>query len=252
MIQIQVHGLDEVIRAFGTLGRRQLPYAMARSLTDVAKLDRQELKEEMRSVFDRPTGFTLNSTRFEMARIDQLQSVVFFKELSATSSHHYLEPQVEGGSRPLKAFEKRLARAGIMRPGQFAVPGSGASLDAHGNVKRSQIVEILSYFATFREAGYSGNMTAANRARRARGTSRSFGYRYFSIPAGHRSGLHPGIYKKTLQGRGSSIKAVFLFVSGARYEKRLDVQRVAAKTYDANFNRIFAQHFQRAIATARR
>lgn len=252
MISVQVHGIDEVIRAFGALGNRQAPYAMARTLTDVAKLDRVALKNEMQAVFDRPTPYTLNSTRFKMATTDNLESMVYFKEASATSSHHYLEPQVYGGTRPLKAFEKRLARAGIMRSGQFVVPGSGAPLDAYGNVKRSFIVEVLSYMNTFREAGYSGNMTQASRERRRRGTRTNFGYSFFAIPRGHRSGLHPGIYRKTYQGRGTTIKAVFLFVDATHYSQRLNIQKVASETYDTHFNRLFAMHFDRAIATARR
>ncbi len=252
MINVQVQGIDEVIRAFGALGERQAPYAMARTLTDTAKLDRVALKDEMRTVFDRPTPYTLNSTRFNMATVDNLESVVYFKELSATTRQHYLEPQVEGGSRPLKAFEKRLARAGIMRPGQFAVPASSAPLDAYGNVKRSFLVEVLSFFNTFREAGYSANMTQASRNRRRRGTRNAFGYSYFAIPPGHRSGLTPGIYRKTYQGRGTTIKAVFIFVGSTHYEKRFDIQKVARETYDSNFNRLFATHFERAIATARR
>ena len=53
----------------------------------------------MRSVFDRPTPFTLNSIGVKPARKDNLESVVFVKDI-ATS---YLAPYEFGGRNKLNS-----------------------------------------------------------------------------------------------------------------------------------------------------
>jgi hypothetical protein len=252
MINVQVHGLDALIRGLDSLAARQMPFAFSKSLTQVAYLAKTDTQDEMRRVFDRPTHFTLNSERVLRATRDNLESVVWFKDVSPTARHHYLEPQVYGGGRPLKAFEARLKARGILPGGWLIVPGAGASLDAFGNMRRGQIVEILSYFDSFREAGYGGNMGQAGRDRRSRSTSSRYGFSYFAIRPGQTSHLHPGIYRRTRTNFGSSIKPVMIFISGARYTKRLDLERIATKTYDENFNRLFAANFDTALQGARR
>ena len=251
MINIEVHGLDSLLRGLDRAATRQMPFAIAKSLTQVAYQAKADTRDEMMRVFDRPTNFTLNSERVIRATRDNLESVVWFKDVSPTSRHHYLEPQVYGGGRHLKRFEARLIARGVMPGGFLAVPGRGASLDAFGNMRRGQIVEILSYFDSFREAGYGGNMGQAGRDRRSRSTSSRYGFSYFAIKPGHVSHLHPGIYRKTRTNFGSSISPVLLFVSGTSYTKRLNLERIALETYDEHFERLFAVNFDAALRSAR-
>lgn len=251
MINIQIRGLDSLMRGFDQAATRQMPFAMAKSLTQVAGLAKTAAREEMQRVFDRPTNFTLNAQRVISATRNNLESVVWFKDVKPFARHHYLEPQVYGGNRPQKSFEHRLQSRGILPSGWLVTPAAGARLDGFGNMSRGQIVEILSYFDSFREAGYGGNMGSAGRARRARGTRSRYGFSYFAIRPGQASHLSPGIYRKTKSNFGSSIKPIMMFVSGAHYTMRLDVEGIAASTYDEHFDRLFAANFNAALATAR-
>lgn len=74
--------------------RRQLPIATARALTRLAQSGRDGVKERMRSVFDRPTPFTVNQgVTITSATKTNLESSVFVKDIQAG----YLHLQEFGG-----------------------------------------------------------------------------------------------------------------------------------------------------------
>ncbi|SER86124.1 hypothetical protein SAMN04244573_04468, partial [Azotobacter beijerinckii] len=50
---------------------RQMPFATALALTRTAQLAKEAIEQDMRSVFDRPTRWTLNSLRLIPARKDR-------------------------------------------------------------------------------------------------------------------------------------------------------------------------------------
>lgn len=251
MAAVEIRGLDELIRGISELERNQLPFAIAKSLTDIAVIAMGNTVNEMKSVFDRPTPFTLNSLKVERAKKTQLQSRVMLKDPTRIDDpDHYLNPQTIGGKRGFKAFEARLFRKRILPAGYYTVPGNGADIDGYGNMSRGQIVQILSYFDAFGDAGFRADMGDEGRTRLASGTGRRYGIAYFSIQPGARSHLHPGIYKRINSNFGSAIKLVLLFVRNVTYSKKLNIQRIADETYDRNFNEIFRQNFINAVNTA--
>jgi hypothetical protein len=248
MANVEIRGLDELVRGLGDLRSNSLPFALAKTLTNVATIAKENTVNEMRNVFDRPTPYTLNSLTIKVATKQNLQSKVQLKDNTLIGNqNHYLNPEVTGGLRAFKPFEKRLFRRGVLPHGYYTVPASGADFDAFGNMNRGQITQILSFFDSFSEAGFGGNMGAAGRTRLSRGTARRYGIAYFAIQPGGNSRLHPGIYKRINSNFGSAIKPVLLFVRNVTYRKRLDIQRIADKTYSQNFNRIFIQNFNDAI-----
>lgn len=116
--------------------------ATAVALTQTAKQVEAAERSEFAKDLDRPKPFTLNALRTLPATPASLTAEVLLKTyISNPSAQHYLEPQVHGGSRPLKAFEKRLFK--YLPQGWFVVPGKGAKLDAYGNMTRQQIVDVL-------------------------------------------------------------------------------------------------------------
>lgn len=247
MANVEVRGLDELVQGFGDLRSNSLPFALAKTLTNIASIAKDNTVDEMRHVFDRPTPYTLNSLTIKAATKTNLQSKVQLKDNTLIGNqNHYLNPEVAGGLRAFKPFEMRLFRRGVLPRGYYTVPASGADFDAFGNMNRGQITQIISFFDSFSEAGFGGNMGPAGRARLARGTARRYGIAYFAIQPGD-SRLHPGIYKRINSNFGSAIKPVLLFVKNSRYQKRLDIQRIADKTYSDNFNSIFTQNFRDAI-----
>jgi len=247
MAIIEVRGLDELIRGLADLRDNNMNFAIAKTLTDIAWIAKSKTVTEMQSVFDRPTSFTLNSLRVDRATKQNLKSRVWFKPVNALRHDHYIVPQVASGKRRFKPFEGRLLSRGILPRDYYTVPASGADLDGYGNMKGGQITQILSFFDSFSEAGYDGNMGAAGRARLGRATSRRYGISYFAIQPNSNSHLKPGIYKRINSNFGSAVKPVLLFFRNVTYRQKLNIQRIADKTYAENFNDLFSQNFTNAV-----
>ena len=139
--------------------QRQIPFVIASALTKTAVRVKPEIQKEMTKVFDRPTRYTLNSVFVTPAKKkdENPTARVWLKDDTATynrggNAAEYLWPQIAGGStRALKRFEIRLKNHGLLPPGMFVRPGTGAKLDNHGNVNTGQMSAILAHLKTIRE-----------------------------------------------------------------------------------------------------
>ena len=77
------------------------------ALDATAKAIRDEVKTTMPRVFDRPTPYTLNSLQVTPTHNHNMTAMVWFKDPDRMGQH-YLVPQVDGGPRKLKGFERGL------------------------------------------------------------------------------------------------------------------------------------------------
>lgn len=228
-----------------------IPFAVVKALTRTAKLAQLAIRDEMVRVFDRPTPYTLNSTYVRPATKAQPVSSVYLKDDSSkgTPATKYLAPQIEGGTRSQKRFESALQRIGVLPDGWYVIPGKAARLDAYGNWSRGQIVQILAWFQAFGEQGFRANTTLERRKKLARGTKRKRGTQYFAVLPSRRASkwLTPGIYLQTRFGFGSALQPIAIFVSSARYQRRLDFYGIGEKVAQAQF----PIELQRALAEER-
>lgn len=237
------------------LADKQVRFAAAVALTRTAQAVKVAQVDEMKRVFDRPTNYTLNSLFVRGARPNRLDALVWVKDDAGKGipATKYLLPQVEGGQRSHKRFEKALINAGVLPYGMFAVPGDGAEVDAFGNIQRGQIVRVLAYFRAFGQQGYSANITDKRKASLAKGSAKRGvrGISYFSLRE-RRGKLPPGIYSRTSFGAwGSAIKPIMIFVTRPQYQRAWDfyatANRVASERFELEFERSKAE----ALATAR-
>lgn len=177
------------------LVKKHFPFAMAQTLTKLAQNTKSDTVRQMRSRFDRPTPWTLNSLfvqRAEKADGDKMVAIVNVQD--GKGSRRYADQQFpamgetfvatgadkravighqfSGGQRQWKRFESRLRAIGILPPGLAAVPPAKGSwampLDRYGNAPSGRIMKILSYFAAFTESGSAGNTTTAGRFKLAK------------------------------------------------------------------------------------
>jgi hypothetical protein len=252
-VKISIHSdIDQASKWITDFGRQQLPFATAVALNKTAELVQAAEVKEMRDVFDRPTPYTLNSLYVKRATKSNLEAEVKLKDdvYKGTPAAKYLLPEIVGGLRRLKRFEKALQSVGAMPPGYFAVPGAAAKVDQFGNLDRGLIVQVLSYFKAFSAAGYHANITAARREKIARGTKKKIGYEYFvGAPAGGKLPL--GIWQRFHLGHGSAIKPIIIFMPHAIYREVFDFQYVADRVVAKNFAGEFDKAFAMAIATAK-
>jgi len=239
------------LTAFTAAGKKQITFATRVALTRTAQLASANLKHEMRDIFRSPTPYTLSSLFVRPATAKRLEAEVKLKDFAAkaTPAATYLAPQIKGGLRPMKRFEKAMQSVGALPPGYRIVPGAGAKLDSYGNMNRGQIVQILAYFRSFPEAGYKANMTAQGRAKLALGNKKRAGFRYFVGRPGDRAPL--GVYQSMRGGGPGALKPVMIFVRWALYHKNFDFTYVVEKTVEKEFDGQFKRAFAEAMRTAR-
>ncbi|MDQ2821948.1 MAG: hypothetical protein M3Y65_16400 [Pseudomonadota bacterium] len=240
----------DVAKRISELGK-QGRFAAATSLTRVAKEDvKPGIRQLMATTFDRPTAYTLNSTVVKIATKANLESRVWLKDDiwgRGTPAGRYLGPQIFGGRRQQKGMERLLQAARLMPAGWIAVPSVGAQLDGNGNVKRSQIVQIMSQLRMQRGAGYESRATGSQRSNR---TIARQGVTYFATPALYR-GLKPGVYIKRKTGQASTIRPVFLFLSQATYRPILKFFETGERLARDRFPVYWDEELAKAIASAR-
>jgi hypothetical protein len=228
------------IRALARGFRRATLEALDRTALDLRDAEVREIDDS----FDRPTPFTRNAVYVQRTQGGVAVAEVGLKGANAASGRgaaKYLQAQIEGGGRALKAFEKAIRGLGVMDGTQFIVPGRFARLDAYGNISRGQIVQVLSQLRAFtgaesvsrnlvrRDGTRSGgdDSTTAKRARQLRNAAfRRAGGQYFAVGPAPRGGLRPGIYQRQVATRrltgapSPRPRPIMLFVDRAQYEQR--------------------------------
>lgn len=245
--------MTEALRALGVV-ESQMAFAMAKALTATGQDVKEAETKAIRSVFDRPTPYTQRAVYLRPATKQRLQAVVWLKDGNRTE--HYLLPQIQGGSRPMKRFEERLRMSGYMTASERAVPAQAAQLDAYGNMSRGQINQILSQLKTAVVQGDYSNATNSKRSRAKRATVEYFVARR-TLPrrgwAGQRAEtfqqhLPNGVWERRRFSWGTSVRPVLLFVTGVTYRRRFDFFGIGERTIAATLPR----HLQSAAAQAMR
>lgn len=243
-IQISVKGMKEVQDLLKEI-KGATPVVLAKSLNYTAVVVRDGLKAEMKSVFDNPNPWTLNSLKLQYATPTSLEAAVHNKDEfdmgKGTPAYKYLYPQIFGGERNVKRFEMALRYKGVLPPNMYVVPGSYCELDQYGNISAGQIRQILSYFGSAEmTAGYMMNMTSKRKARLAKGTKKQAGFIYLINPTWSR-GLAPGIYKRLSNMWHSPLFSIMIFVRKPNYKPRFDFfgkgQQITDKEWEAIFDR---------------
>jgi hypothetical protein len=226
--------------------RKQIPFALSYAINETAKEVQGGLANEM-SVFDRPKPATVKGTFIKRSTKANLEAVIGLKtRAQGTPTSEYLNAQINPGRREDKRSEILLQRAGILPAGYQTRPGSGARLDAYGNMSRGQIVQILSYFQTFGGISESGRFKGKTTKSRAINRTGAATGKYFIVPDGY-AGLATGVWKR----QGRKIEPILIFIKPAIYRKRYDFYGVANKIVRTSFVRQFDKALQYALATAR-
>lgn len=243
MITVSVRGdISRAISRLNDVQQKHVPFATALALTKTGQAVKAALEVEIGEVFDRPTAFTKNALFLSPATKTRLRARVWIKDRQVK----YLAPQVYGGARNTKGFEKLLQRTGMMPAGWYAIPAKGVKLDGHGNVPGGTITKILSQLQSSRDPTANENMKA--KGKRNRSSPRG---RYFAIQPG-RSHLLPGIWERMGSAWGSAVRLVFLYTpKKPGYQARLKFYEIGEKVARAEFPIQFRLALRRALATAR-
>lgn len=247
MIDIKVEIDTKGLEQFRQFSERRVRAAVATALTRTAVEARKAWRTELTTKLDRPTPYTTNSIRTEMARADKLESVVAVKDQGggAPPPAEYLGTQQRGGDRNLRKFERALVAKGAMPQGYKVVPARYARVDGFGNIQRGQIIDVIRQLGGNFSEGYA-RVISANAAKRARASARS-GRKYVAILKDEGK-LYPGIWER----KGKSIVPVFQFVRQVRYRSRIDLYQrardVVGQQLQAQFDRAMSESAARLAA----
>lgn len=198
------------------LQRRKIPKVIAIALTKTAKELQRMLEVETERVFDRPERFTKKAFGITPATADRQSAAIFIK----TRQARYLMPQVLGGGRRPKAFERRFTED-TKAPGSYWVAGAGTKLNASGNLSLAKVKHIAAQLQRERRNVFVGRP---------------------------RPGLPYGIWERPGGRRGpASLKPILVQVSAPQYSKRLDFHGIVQRHAQPIFNREFARAWAQII-----
>lgn len=228
-------------RRMDALVAKQMPFAVAKALTDTAKDAQAEGVAEMRRVFDRPTPYALKSLFIRPATKQRLHARVYVKDDTLggfTSSAEQLGHQFEGGARKGKRLEGLLLNAGLLSRGEYVVPGEGARFDSYGNISRGQVQQILSQL----KVGNDPNAYKSTSKRSKRAVARA-GAMFWS-PGG---ALPRGVWMR----RGAGVLPILIVVRTPRYRQRIDLEAITRRTVERKLQANFDRALRTALASAR-
>ena len=188
----------------------QMPYAASRALNDAAKQVATDLNKSTSRYFDRPTRFTQNAYRVS-SRSSKTNLVAEVRPKSI--QERYLLPSIRGGVRPQRPSERRL---GGISPAWS--PGSGARLNASGNMSKAAVVKAL-------QGGGS----------------------YFALKE-QRGKLRPGVYQRM---KGKGIKSILAFNKLPNIPRRWPIERIARASLNASWTPLINRYLAEALRTAR-
>jgi len=154
---------------------------------------------------------------------------------SGTRPESYLLPEVDGGGRSEKRFERALRYSGLLPRGMQAMPAQDISLDAAGNVSAREVSRILSLLKRVR-GGVNGKGQKKGRGKRLQ--NELFVGRPVNgkgANARPRPGAPDGIYRR----EGRRLRKLFIFTKPATYRQRLDFEGIVAPVVRARFQAEF-------------
>lgn len=230
MFKITNKGLQLQAKRYERLHGKYIPEASIDAVNWTAYDLRPVLQDEIKTSFDRPTRYTIDSIEVIKATLNRASATVRLKDYSSKGAPAaiWLAPQVFGGERRDKRSEKLLRDRGILPAGMYVAPGAGMKLDSMGNVGRGQMQKIL-----------SGLGAQFDVYQRSTNSKRSIGNRkrFFVMTKGKdRLGIAERFGKQREQ-----VRMVLAFIRKPSYTQRFDFygisEQYAAEHLPINFDR---------------
>lgn len=245
MLKVEIKGDPRAhIKRIEQLQKSVIPKVLTTAVNKTAFEVRDALRAEIVRVFDRPVAYTRNSVYVVMAKPTTLVAKVGIKddETIGTPAAKYLAPQMTGGPRKHKRFEKWLIHHGIMSNNKYAIPGWACPKDSYGNVRPGLYTQILSALGA--SADPRQNRTARTTRRRVK--QRAAEYFVMSNGSGETIGIAKARRGRT--GNFGKLQMMFFFGRQPRYSKRFDFAGLTAKVAAREFPRKVDEAISRSLA----
>lgn len=213
---------------------------MARGLTRTARDVQRAVQQEQLRVFNRPGAYVMRAWWVQQADArasGQVQAAVYLAK-DPQYSRHPITPQVVGGNRATKRFERSLQGKAAMPPGWYAVPTENA-LDSGGKVRKGLIQQIVAQASRQLQVGY-GKQLGYKQSKKEKSyrvkAQRNAGGQFVFVTR-RRGKLAPGVYlaegsgvgKKVGPFRRNTLIPLFRYVPTVIYRERLDFYGIARR-----------------------
>ena len=222
----------QVNAKMANLAMKQVPFAVAKSLTLSAKSLVEQNERDIGVIFDRPNSFTKKSFFFIPAKKMNPRTIIKRKDKARgdrtpPSKLNYLERQPEGGGRQSKAVEMALRQRGRgAERFMYATPTRDTKQDQYGNVTRARLNTMI-------------NQASAK------------GGKFFIPKSNHPLALKGGDGVFERMAKGKVKKRLHLHNTAPKYAPRLNFFKRMNKYGRLAFPRIFQRELRNAIRTAR-
>lgn len=260
MITIKVD--DRMVKQMLEDMPRQTGRALEVVIDQTAMLVKERVVGEMKSVFDKPTAWTLNSLKVTRTKGHNMTAIIGFKEPDRMQQH-YLTSEVLGGNRRAKGLEVALGAKFGGDVGELS-PALGAKLNAYGNVTGPSIQKIIATLnkgagSSSREYVYLPNGSGGRppgiyqRIKAGKGLGRKatktlpFGMWQAGRKRGRfgRTGNFAVADARAIMGRG--LKGIMLKGPNTNYKARLPFYDIGQKVVDSEFPALFAAEFAKVM-----
>ena len=134
-VKITVEGDKAFERKLNSLATKQLPFAIAQSLTKTAKQAQVGATRQIQKDIDRPTPFTKKAVGIEIAKRNKPYALVFIKRKQA----EYLKYQVYGGQRKARKGKAVL------------IPSRQTKKNQYGNLPKGKVNRLLRKNKAFKQ-----------------------------------------------------------------------------------------------------
>jgi len=248
-VTVNLEGLANLKGGISRL-KKQVDFAMAGAINDVAYEVMREGRAEMKRVFDRPTPYTINSWRVtDKATRNSLTARVEFSDYLSSAGvgpDQKLKQQFIGGPRRRTATEFMLQNAGMLKRDRYLVPGLGAKLNKYGNISPGQLSQIRSQL----KLGNDPASFSSDSARSRRNVARSGNYfwSYGRASTLFRSThLAQGVWLR----KGNAIHPILLSARSPKYRSLMSPREISEAIVKRDMESAFNRRFALAMSTAR-
>lgn len=192
--------------------KKQLAFALVRTVNDLAKIAQAEEKKGLASFFDNPTPFTLNSIAIKYAKKGDPTAVIYIRPLAA----RYIEPYEYGGKQFLGSKPADLVPISV-------------TANQYGNLPRNTIKKYLN-----RKDVFLGKVGAV--------------YGLWQRPTVQKGRGGKGA---KLSNNTGKLRLLVAFSEPVTTRKRLNFGARANAVVTRNIKSVFERHLAAAIASAR-
>ena len=246
MITVKIEGMAALQARLSGM-EKQIPFAASRALNNMGFKANAEIKEEMKNIFEGgPTPFSLRAFKIDKANKNKLIVTVGLRNdggYEKALSHLFT-----GGTRQWKKLEGYMRSSGMLPSGYMAVPGEKFPMDSRGNMRRTQLAEMLGVL----KSSIRNLRIDYTRARDYNSNKISKVIGFFVVLPTAKSHLHPGIYRRIEQGKYKShIQPYIMFVKPGRWRRFIDLKKIGQQTVEKHWEKEFASELQAAMATAK-